>query len=53
MLTLIIAIAIWGLLGFIYALGRKLDRFDIPISIWIVIGMVLEYLVCATGITKY
>ena len=53
MSTLIIAIVIWGILGFVYTLGRKLDRFDIPISLWIIIGMVLEYLVCATGIIKY
>lgn len=50
MLLLIIAIIIWGILGFTYTLTKKLDRFDIPISTWIIIGLILEYLVCAKGI---
>ena len=50
MLSIILAIIIWGILGFAYILYRNLGKFDIPICIWILIGLFLEYYVCATGI---
>ena len=50
MLSIILAIIVWGILGFTYILYRNLEKFDIPIYIWMLIGLFLEYCVCATGI---
>ena len=50
MLSIIIAIAIWGILGLTYTFVKRLDRFDIPISIWTVIGIFLIFCVGAKGI---
>ena len=41
MLSIFIIIMIWGILGLTYTFIKKLDKFDIPISIWVVIGCVL------------
>ena len=41
MLTVFIVIAIWAILGITYALIRDLEKFDIPISTWIILDAVL------------
>ena len=46
MLTVSIIVVIWAILGIAYALIRDLDKFDIPISIWIATGIFIVGYVC-------
>ena len=51
LLILVLIILIWGALGLSYVYFKNIDEFNFLFLLCILFGLVLEYYVCAIGIT--